>query len=66
MTEQQLRDLNRGDVITHSLYPNAQFIVTGNYGNRATAVMTVDVTNPGEWDVKMFVEGYTVKTKLPG
>lgn len=26
------------------------YVVTGNYGNRVTAVETVDLTNPIEWE----------------
>lgn len=51
MTVDELKNLKRGDIISHVSGGHA-LIVTGNYGNRVTAVRTVDVTNPIEWDVR--------------
>lgn len=38
-----------GDIIKHKSN-NRPYIVTGNYGNRITAVSTIDATNPIEWE----------------
>lgn len=49
MTAEQLRALQPGDIIRHKHAAEAM-VVTANYGSRVTAVRTVDVTNPIEWD----------------
>jgi len=51
MTGEELRGLERGDVIRHKLNPGKSFVVTANYGDRVTAVETVDITNPTEWEL---------------
>ena len=48
MTPEQLKNLERGDIVRHKLDVNA-YVVTANYGKGATAVRTVDITNPDEW-----------------
>ena len=48
MTKDQLRHLHEGDCIQSEL-TGLNYIVTGNYGDRVTAVQTVDVTCPEEW-----------------
>lgn len=48
MTEDQFKNLNRGDVVEH-VSDCTTFTVTSNYGGRVTAVATADLTNPGEW-----------------
>lgn len=48
MEAKDLRALSPGDVIKSNV-DDEVFVVTGNYGGRVTAVMTVDVTNPDEW-----------------
>ena len=50
MNKDVFRQLARGDIIRHKLNGESH-IVTGNYGNRITAVRTVDMTNPDEWDL---------------
>ena len=45
-----IKDLNIGDIIKHKS-ERKSYIVTANYGDRVTAVLTVDVTNPIEWEV---------------
>ena len=50
MTTEEMKHLERGDIVKHALDPRT-FIVTGNYGGRVTAVATVDITNPPEWEV---------------
>lgn len=42
--------LKPGDIIKH-FDDNRAFVVTGNYGGRVTAVSSVDLTNPSEWEV---------------
>ena len=48
MTHEELKTLQVGDVVRH-VSQAGSFTVTGTYGDRATAVRTVDVTNPSEW-----------------
>lgn len=49
MTPAQLKGLQRGDLVRHKGSGDS-LVVTGNYGDRVTAVRTVDMTNPNEWD----------------
>lgn len=48
MTKDQMRALRPGDVV-QSLHTGLAYVVTGNYGNRVTAVRTADISNPVEW-----------------
>ncbi len=48
MTKGELYSLCTGDVVIGKLSGLA-YVVTANYGNRATAVRSVDITNPDEW-----------------
>lgn len=50
MTEQQFKALRLGDLIRPKGEVHS-FVVMDNYGGRITAVRTVDVTNPIEWDL---------------
>ena len=50
MTNLELLNLSTGDIIKHVTEPQT-FVVTVNFGDRVTAVTTVDVTNPVEWEV---------------
>ena len=52
MTKDELKNLKEGDVIA-SMFDGKVYMVTGNYGDRATAVRTVDVTNPAEWELRL-------------
>lgn len=45
-----LQDIPEGSIIRHKA-GEFVYIVTANYGNRLTAVRTVDVTNPSEWEI---------------
>jgi len=48
----QFKSLRTGDIVSHkSKYDIGIYVVTANYGNRVTAVRTVDITNPYEWDL---------------
>jgi len=46
----KLSDIRPGTLIRGKLSGDV-YIVTGNYGTRLTAVRSVDVTHPPEWDV---------------
>ncbi len=50
MTDEEMRNLQRGDLIRHK-YDRGVYVVTGTYGGRVTAVRSVDITNSIEWDV---------------
>lgn len=50
MDEQVFKRLKRGDLVKHR-HDKSIFVVTGNYGDRITATLTVDMTNPTEWEV---------------
>lgn len=65
MTPKQHKSLRPGDLIRHKS-GNESYVVTANDGTRVTAVRTVDVTNPAEWDrcqdIPLFL-GETVEKK---
>lgn len=46
-----LNGLTRTDMVRHKSNPLKTYVVTTNYGERVTAVDTVDITNPNEWEV---------------
>jgi hypothetical protein len=48
MTPDEFKALRQGDVVV-SQFNGEYYIVSGNYGDRVTAVMTTDITNPSEW-----------------
>jgi hypothetical protein len=50
MKQDELDSLQRGDIVKHK-GDSRTFVVTGNYGGRVTAVATVDITNPAEWEI---------------
>jgi hypothetical protein len=45
-----IKELKPGMVI-RSANRQTHYMVTSNFGDRATAVRTVDVTNPSEWHI---------------
>jgi hypothetical protein len=51
MTKQEFWNLRTGDLVAHTLSRNFKYVVTGNYGDRVTAVRTIDLTVPSEWDL---------------
>lgn len=54
MNEEEFGNLNTGDMVRRkSDHANEIWLVTGNYGGRITAVRTMDLTNPSEWDLMM-------------
>jgi hypothetical protein len=50
MTDEQFRRLKLGDLVYHCL-GSGPYMVTFNFGERVTAVKTVDMTNPQEWSL---------------
>lgn len=45
-----MKHLQRGDIVQpHG--DSRTFVVTANYGGRVTAVASVDMTNPTEWEL---------------
>ncbi len=52
-----LNQLKRGDIVKHKS-GHRSYIVTSNYGDRVTAVDTVDITNSFEW-VKLVEDNKT-------
>ena len=50
MDKESFYNLDRGDIIKH-VGRDRTFIVTANYGKRVTAVATVDMINPYEWEL---------------
>ena len=49
MTEDDLKALEPGDIVARVIDRTQTYIVTANYGDRITAVRSVDLTNPVEW-----------------
>lgn len=50
MTKDDFQNLKPGDVVRHQS-GGANYLVTATYGDRVTAVRTIDMTNPIEWVV---------------
>ncbi|MBN3949384.1 MAG: hypothetical protein HWQ38_24140 [Nostoc sp. NMS7] len=50
MTPEQFKNLKTGDIVRGVLSSHT-YIVTDNYGDHVTAVRTVDLTNPSEWEL---------------
>lgn len=48
-----IKGLESGCEVRHKVSGN-YYLVTANYGGRATGVTSVDITNPGEWEVAVF------------
>jgi len=48
MKVEEMKNLKRGDIVKNDGSGNS-YVVTANYGDRITAVRTVDITNPSEW-----------------
>lgn len=48
MTKEEMRHLQRGDIVRHVTSEHG-VVVMENYGDRVTAVQTVDITNANEW-----------------
>lgn len=55
------RNLKTGDIVK-PIGDHRCFVVTSNYGDHVTAVATVDMTNPSEWDLVMKAKMEGVKT----
>lgn len=50
MTKEEMENLQRGDLVRHRAIYSDIYVVTANYGDRITAVRSVDITSPQEWD----------------
>lgn len=65
MTTEEMKHLERGDIVKpHG--DSRTFVVTGNYGGRVTAVATVDITNPPEWEVVLKAERQNANNSADG
>ncbi len=49
MTLEEMKQLQPGELVRH-VAGSENYVVTGNYGNRVTAVKIIDITNPAEWE----------------
>lgn len=49
MKEDEFEKLKTGDLVRH-VQGYRIYVVTANYGGRVTAVDSVDMTNPCEWE----------------
>jgi len=63
MDKETFRKLSKGDVVSHKsdIFGIASYMVTDNFGDRVTAVATMDVTNPTEWNL-LFKANYNRST----
>jgi hypothetical protein len=50
MNKTEFQALMPGDIVK-SVMSCERFMVSSNYGDRATAVNTKDLTNPAEWEL---------------
>jgi len=50
MTKEEFSKLKEGHIVRGKLSGLA-YIVTGNYGDHVTAVRTVELTRPSEWEL---------------
>lgn len=57
MTKEEFKKLKPGDVVMNN-GSLSTYIVSGNYGNRVTAVITIDLTNPSEWELLYVTKEY--------
>ncbi len=44
-------DLKRGTPVRRKDTPDRVYVITANFGDRATAVFTADITNADEWEI---------------
>lgn len=50
MTKEEMEALKVGDII-RSIYNRIPYVVTGNYSGHVTAVNSVNMVRPPEWEV---------------
>lgn len=43
--------LGRGDIVRHKRNRSTSYVVDANHGGSITAMATVDMTNPDEWEL---------------
>jgi hypothetical protein len=51
-----------GTLVRHKSNPSDVYVVTQHFGTRITAVRTVDMTNPIEWEI-VRIKGITEEAK---
>ncbi len=49
MNKETFKKLKMGDIVKHVLNSTMIGVVTGNYGDRVTAINSYDITDPDEW-----------------
>ena len=50
MDKKTFKKLDTGDIVRHKA-SEIGYMVTGNFGDRVTAIRTADITNPEEWEM---------------
>lgn len=50
MTEKEFNDLTIGDIVRHKTGADG-YVITSSNGRNITAVRTIDIANPIEWDL---------------
>lgn len=50
MKKETFKELQTGDVVRHKS-SNTNYVIMEDFGDRKTAVRTVDLTNPDEWEL---------------
>lgn len=56
MKEEDFKKLQIGDIVKGQ-FSGEIFVVTGNYGSHITAVKSVDMTHPQDWELIRKAEG---------
>jgi len=50
MRKSEMKHLSPGDIVKHAMSLET-YVVLANYGDRVTAVKSVDITNSSEWEL---------------
>ncbi len=66
MNDTEFRSLREGDIVRHKSKGSRPYIVTGNYGGRLTAVRSVDLNNPIEWELVPKNPDFVVENRRTG
>lgn len=65
MTKKQFKSLSRGDIVRHKRGLSS-FVVDKNFGaDHVTALLSVELTNPDEWDLLFKAKQVRVKQPKP-
>lgn len=59
MTNEEFKHLNTGDVVGSKM-SGVSYVVMNNYGDRVTAVRSLDMTNPNEFDLLSKAQQYPI------